>query len=98
MIKHLEKTDNFEELTKQKCLLDFYADWCGPCHMMGEVLEKMDSELNIPVIKINTDVFDELSMKFGVMSIPTLILMEDNKELKKSIGFKSEDDIKEFIK
>lgn len=98
MIKHLEKTDNFEELTKEKCLVDFYADWCGPCKMMGATLEEMKSEISIPVIKVNTDEHQELSAKMGIMSIPTLIIMENGKEVSRSIGFLSKDELLKFIK
>ena len=82
MIKYL-KDENFEEeIQKEKVLVDFYADWCGPCKMMGEVLETMDG---IDVLKINTDEHEDLAMKFGVMSIPTLILFKNGKEVKKQV-------------
>lgn len=97
MIKHLEKTDNFEELTKSRCLIDFYADWCGPCKMMGSLLEEMETEITIPIIKINTDMFPELSTKMGVMSIPTLVIMENSQPVKKSIGFMPKEELKKFI-
>lgn len=97
MIKHLEKNDNFEEMTKEKCLVDFYADWCGPCKMMGATLEEMENEITIPVIKVNTDMFPEISAKMGVMSIPTLVIMENSKEVKKSIGFIPKEELKKFL-
>ncbi len=98
MIKHLENEFDFQNLTKEKCLIDFYADWCGPCQMLGKVLEEMKNNLSIPVIKINTDKFPDLSQKMGVMSIPTLILMDDNKELKRNTGFINKDELNDFIK
>ncbi len=99
MIKYLEKEEEFESLTKEKCLVDFYADWCGPCRMMGEVIEDLTNTDNtLRVLKINADKFPELSMKFGVMSIPTLILMENSKEIKKSIGYISKEQLVEFLK
>ena len=98
MIKYLENESEFLELTKDKCLVDFYADWCGPCKMMGATLENMGDRLSIPVIKVNTDKFPDLSSKFGVMSIPTLIVMENNQEVKKHIGFMAEAELEEFIK
>lgn len=98
MIKHLEKNENFESLTKEKCLIDFYADWCGPCKMMGALLEEIQDELSIPVIKVNTDSHQELSAKMGVMSIPTLVVMEGSKEVKRSIGYMSKEDLIEFVK
>lgn len=98
MIKYLDSANDFETLTKDKCLVDFYADWCGPCKMLGAVLESIEEELGLPIIKINTDKFPELSAKFGVMSIPTVILMESSKEVKKHIGYMPKEEILEFIK
>lgn len=98
MIKYLDNASDFEVLTKEKCLVDFYADWCGPCKMLGAVLESVQDEIGLPIIKINTDKFPELSAKFGVMSIPTVILMESSKEVKKHIGYMPKEEILEFIK
>ena len=93
MVKHLEKENDFKELTKGKILLDFYADWCGPCKMLAPVLEQVDF---IDVLKINVDEFPELSAKFGVMSIPTLVIMENGKEIKRDLAFKNLADIKKI--
>lgn len=95
MIRYLDK-ENFDELTKKKVLVDFYADWCGPCKMLGSVLEDVQEELDIDIIKVNVDTHDELARKYGVMSIPTLILFENNKEIKKHTGFLDQDKIKDF--
>lgn len=98
MIKHLENTADFESLTKNRCLVDFYADWCGPCKMMGVVLEDIAKDQDIEILKINTDRHPELATKFGVMSIPTIILMENSKEVKKNIGFMTKESLLEFLK
>jgi len=96
-IIHLEK-DNFKELIKKenKVLIDFYATWCGPCRMLGPVLEKVDSK--IKVIKVDTDEFEDLAREYGVMSIPTLVLLEKGKEVKRNIGFLPKDEIEKFLK
>lgn len=95
MIKHLGKKEDFEPMiNSSKILVDFYAEWCGPCKMLGPILEQVNE---IDVLKINVDEFPDLAAKFGVMSIPTLILFVEGKEIKKEIGFKNLDEIKKMI-
>lgn len=96
-IIHLEKEADFKELIKtDKILVDFFATWCGPCKMLAPVLEKTES--NIKVIKVDTDEFEDLSREYGVMSIPTLVLLEDGKEIKRNIGFIDKTSLENFLK
>jgi thioredoxin 1 len=96
MVKYLEKESDFKEIvSKGVTLVDFYADWCGPCQAMGKVLEEMK---DVNILKVNTDDFDQLSASFGVMSIPTLILIKDGEEVGKKIGLQSKSELEEFIK
>lgn len=96
-IIHLEKESDFKELIKtDKILVDFFATWCGPCKMLGPVLEKADSD--IKVIKVDTDEFEDLSREYGVMSIPTLVLLENGKEIKRNIGFIDKTSLENFLK
>ena len=90
--------EDFNELTKNKVLVDFYATWCGPCKMLLPVLDSLSSEVDIDIIKIDVDKYSELAREYGVMSIPTLILFENNIELKRTLGFMDKEKIKEFIK
>ena len=95
MIKHLKDSNEFKEIVKSgKVLVDFYADWCGPCQMLAPILEEVDF---IDVLKINVDEHQELAAKFGVMSIPTLVLMENGEEVKRDLGFKNLDQIKKMV-
>lgn len=94
MIKYLENENLEDVLTEEITIVDFYADWCGPCKMLGAVLEKLT---DINIIKVNTDTHGELSAKYGIMSIPTLIIFKNKKEIKKEIGFKSEDELKKIL-
>lgn len=95
MIKHLQEEDSFEEEIKSgRVLVDFYADWCGPCKMMGNVLESIDAN----ILKVNVDMHPQIAKKFGVMSIPTIILFEDGKELRRNIGFMPREELEEFLK
>ena len=83
MIKYLKDEKLEDLLSNEITLVDFYAEWCGPCKMLGTVLENMD--LNI--IKVNTDEHPELATKFGVMSIPTVVIFKNKEEITKFIGF-----------
>lgn len=95
MVKHLKDSNEFKEIVKSgRILVDFYADWCGPCQMLAPILEEVDF---IDVLKINVDEHQELAAKFGVMSIPTLVLMENGEEVKRDLGFKNLDQIKKMV-
>ena len=87
--------ENFNDLIKEKTLVDFYANWCGPCKMIAPELEKTES--NVKVVKVDVDEFEDLARTYGVMSIPTLVLFENGKELKRTIGFIDKDRIEKFI-
>lgn len=94
MIKYLKSEEEFLDLISDgNVLVDFYAEWCGPCKIMGEILESVDGN----IVKVNTDTFPRLAQKFGIMSIPTLILFKDGSEADKLIGLQSKNDIIEFI-
>ena len=94
MIKYLNDEKLETLITNDITIVDFYADWCGPCKMLGSVLENLDYN----IIKINTDTHQELAQKFGVMSIPTVLIYKNGKECTKFIGFRSANEIEEIIK
>lgn len=79
-------------------LLDFYADWCGPCRMVGPIVSEIADERNdIKVGKINVDEQSELAAQFGVMSIPTLVVIKDGKLVNKAVGARPKDDILDML-
>lgn len=91
MVKHLHD-ENFVDLVAEGItLVDFYADWCGPCKMLAPLLDQIDF---VDVIKINVDEHPDLATKYGVMSIPTMIFFKDGEEIKKEIGFRNLNEIK----
>ena len=93
MIRHLENKEQFNELIKDKVLVDFYAEWCGPCKMLAPNLEKLDYN----ILKVDVDKFQDLAISYGVMSVPTLILFKGGKEINKSIGYLDIDELKEML-
>ncbi len=83
--------NNFEEIVNNEkpVLLDFYADWCGPCRMVAPIIEEIAGEReDIVVGKINVDEEEELAGKFGVFSIPTLVVMKGGKVVSQEAGAK----------
>ena len=81
--------NNFNEQIKEGVVLvDFFATWCGPCKMQSPVLEELkEDRSDVKVVKIDVDQETEIARLYGVMSIPTLILFKDGKEVAKNIGF-----------
>ena len=85
---------NTQELT----LIDFYADWCGPCQSMSPLIERLKSEVDIKVEKINIEKQPDLAQLFQVRSIPTFLLMKNGEVLKAHIGAMSYSKLVEFAK
>ena len=80
-------------------LLDFYADWCGPCKMLSPELETLVKNNNdINVYKINVDNNPDIARAYGIMTIPTLVLYKDGKLVNKSSGYRTSDDLEEWIR
>ena len=99
-VVHITK-DNFEELvlnSPNKVLLDFWATWCGPCQMIAPIVEEIAEENeSITVGKIDVDKEMALAMQFGIVSIPTLIVMENGKVVSKAVGYRPKADLLKLI-
>ncbi len=91
--------ENFEQTVKEGVVLvDFWAPWCGPCRMQGAILEEMDEEgCKAEICKVNVDDETALAQAFGVMSIPTLVLFKDGKQVAKMVGLRSREDLEELL-
>lgn len=100
MVKEI-KTQDFESMVinnPKPVLVDFWASWCGPCRMLGPVVEKV-SELydGVDFCKVNVDEEPELAMQYGIMSIPCLFLFKDGKVFDQSVGVVPEASLKAFV-
>ena len=92
ILKKKEELDDI--LKKEKVLLDFYADWCGPCKVIGPILEEIDKEVeDLEVVKINSDDFLSLARDYKVMSIPSLKYFENGKMIKEHNGIMTKDEL-----
>ena len=94
--------DNFEkeDLESEKTvLIDFFADWCGPCKMLSQIIEQFAKENEkVKVVKINVDELPDLAVKYGVRSIPTLVVIKNGEEVNRSVGLIDKSEILELVK
>ena len=96
-IKEEEFTDKVLN-SEKKVLVDFFADWCGPCRMLGPVISEVaENDDNYLYYKINVDKAEDISRKYGIMSIPALFVFENGEVVKSSLGYKNIDEVKEFL-
>lgn len=91
---------NFTEtvLNKPLAIVDFYADWCGPCRMIAPFLEEIASELQVNIVKVNIDECPDIASKYNVMSIPTLVLFKNGEKVSSNVGAASKARIIDWIK
>jgi len=93
---------NFEQevlKSEKPVLVDFWAAWCGPCQMMGPIIEELAEEVKekYKIGKLNVDENRETASKYGVMSIPTLIIFKGGKEVKQFVGVQAKENLKEEL-
>lgn len=91
---------NFNELiNNKKVIVDFFATWCGPCKMLSPVLEQLSNEYeDITFVKVDVDDCHEISKKYGIMSVPTLMKFENGKLIDSKVGYQNIDELKKWIK
>lgn len=99
-IEHLTD-ENFSEKAKRQnsvVLIDFFATWCGPCRMQTPILERASKKLEgVEIYKVDVDECEKSAKEFGIMSIPTLVLLKDGNEVAKNVGLLSEEELVDFV-
>lgn len=94
--------ENFDEEVlnyKGKVLVDFWAEWCGPCMMLGPVIEEVSEEVDdVKFCKVNCDEARDVALQFGIMTIPNLIVFENGEQVNQSIGYIEKEDVLKLIK
>ena len=99
-IKDVNQESFSEEVLKNKkrVLVDFYADWCGPCKMIKPIIEEVvENNNDIKIVSVNIENEEELAEKYNVLSIPCLVVFENGEEIKRNAGLLSKNDIEKMI-
>ena len=102
MIVHVNNLNEFnEKIASGRVLVDFFATWCGPCRMLAPILEEVDERKeagDLLIVKVDVDEAGEIAAKYGIQSIPTLILFENGKAVKNALGYMPKPQLLNFLK
>lgn len=100
MVTMISSMEQYDQILKESAAVfaDFYADWCGPCKMVGPVVEKISSETDgVHFVKVNVDQFPQIAQRYGIMSIPTLIVFKNGVVVEQTVGFQPEEELKNML-
>ena len=102
MIIHINSLEEFnEKVSKGRVLVDFFATWCGPCKMLAPILEEVDERKeagDLLIVKVDVDEAGAIAARFGIQSIPTLILFEEGKAVRQVLGYMPKPQLLNFLK
>lgn len=98
-IVYLDDSSFEKEIASGVTLVDFYADWCGPCRMIAPIIEELSLEFNgkAKIAKLDIEKAQKVTEQYGVTSIPTIILFKDGKEVKKIVGLRDKEALKSLV-
>lgn len=96
----LKTKAEFEKAIEGKAIVDFYADWCGPCRMLGPTIEELSKEYagKINIVKVNVDNLREVAQQYGIQSIPTILFFKEKQQLGRVIGLQDKETLEKLIK
>ncbi len=100
MVTMISSVEQYDQILRENTAVfaDFYADWCGPCKMVGPLVEKVASEVpGVQFVKVNVDQFPQIAQRYGIMSIPTLIAFKGGQIAEQAVGFQSEEALKNML-
>ncbi|WP_336338655.1 thioredoxin [Haloarcula brevis] len=96
---HIDGRSQFDEVVAEHdvVLVDFYADWCGPCQMLEPVVERLAAETDATVAKVDVDANQQLAAAYGVRGVPTLILFADGEQVEEVVGMQGEEQLRSLL-
>ena len=97
-MKVLKTNEFMEAVNNGTSVVDFYADWCGPCKMLGPVMETVSCKItDVNFYKVNVDESEEVAAKYGIMSIPAVFMFKNGKPIAKTVGFMPEEALTSWV-
>ena len=97
-MKVLKTNEFMEAVNNGTSVVDFYVDWCGPCKMLGPVMETVSGKItDVNFYKVNVDESEEVAAKYGIMSIPAVFMFKNGKPIAKTVGFMPEEDLTSWV-
>ncbi|BBF45104.1 thioredoxin [Lachnospiraceae bacterium KM106-2] len=99
MLKVVKSNEFVEEVKDGIVVIDFFADWCGPCKMLGPVVEELSDEMSgeAKFIKVNVDESPDLASQYGIVNIPALVIMKNGEKMNTMVGFSPKENIRQEV-